>query len=204
MNIKDLDLRNMPFNPVSPIFMKELESKVPGIRRDFGIAGKKSVYTFIVLMYDPRSPFADMKDIDWWAKKYEAAEASGFRTVEKEGKTYFESIYETLLLGKSEDFVNAVVEYIAYVHNPVWTEIIYLSEMLLKYTQDALGGRTGDVNEIKTVSLINNRLDVLTNRAFNMSSETDLFKQKLYYRVEEYRLMLKPEDYAKRLLTGSK
>jgi hypothetical protein len=204
MNIKDLDLRKLPFNPMSNWFVRDIEAKIPGLKRDFVLPGKKAVYTFIVLLYDPRSPFAEMKDIGLWAKKYEAGEASGFRTVEKDGKTYFESCYDGLLLGKNEEFVNAVVDYVAYVHNPVWTEIVYLSEMLLKYTLDALGGRTGDVNEIKSVSLINNRLDQLSDRVFGLSEETELFKQKLYYRVEETRLKLRPEDYASRLLTGSK
>ena len=204
MNLRDLDLKKLQFSPIAPLFIKDIEAMVPGIKQDFQLLGKKAVYTYIVLMYDPGSPLASMKDIDWWTKKYEAGEAAGFRVRNEDGKTYFEKPYDSMFLGKDDDIVKAITAYVAFCHNPVWTEMVYLNEVLIKYTQEALGGRTGDINEIKAVAIINNRLDSLAERVFSLSNETELFRQKLYSRVEEARLMLKPEDYAKRFMAGDK
>lgn len=204
MNLRDLDLKKLSFNPVAPLFLKDIEASVPGIKQDFHVLGKKSIYTYIVLMYDPGSPLAAMKDIDWWTKKYEAGEAAGFKTRQEDGKTYFEKPYDSILLGKDEDMVKAITAYVAFCHNPIWTEMVYLNEVLVKYTQEALGGRTGDINEIKAVAIINNRLDALADRIFSLSNETELFRQKLYSRIEDARLTLQPEDYARRFIAGDK
>lgn len=204
MNLRDLDLKKLSFSPIAPLFLRDIEASVPGIKQDFHVLGKKLVYTYIVLMYDPGSPLAAMKDIDWWTKKYEAGEAAGFKTRQEDGKTYFEKPYDSILLGKDEDMVKAITAYVAFCHNPIWTEMVYLNEVLVKYTQEALGGRTGDINEIKAVAIINNRLDALADRIFSLSNETELFRQKLYSRIEDARLTLQPEDYARRFIAGDK
>ncbi len=204
MNLKDLDIRKLPFNPMAPLFMRDIEATVPGIKHEFHMLGRKSVYTYIMLMYDPMSPLVAMKDIDWWTKKYEAGEAAGFRMRQENGKTYFDKYYDSLFLGKDEDAVAAITAYVAFCHNPIWTEMVYLNEVLIKYTQEALGGRTGDINEIKAVAIINNRLDSLADRVFSLSNETELFRKKLYSRIEDARLTLQPEDYAKRFMAGDK
>ena len=201
MDLRDLDCSKMYFNPRSKGFVDEMNA-IPGIsKRKIGTIKQVNLYKYIVLMYDPYSPLvADMPD--WWARKFEAVEASGFKV---KADNTLQVPVERFLLGKNEAVNDAIIDYLAYINRPIWTKLIYLNEVLLYCTKEALGGKQGNTNDIAKIAKLQSEIATSTRDLMgeDLKEDTKAFKKRLYHRVEEARLAIRPEDYAKKIAGGS-
>lgn len=201
MDIRDLDCSRMYFNPKGQGFVAEM-NKIPNLsKRSIAPIKQNNLYKYIVLMYDPHSPLvADVPD--WWARKFEAIEAAGFKI--KDNNT-LQAPIERMLLGKNNQVLNAIIDFLAYIKRPIWNRLIYLNETLLVYTQEALGGAKGNTQDFVRISKLQTDILSATNDLMNedLAEDTKAFKKRLYHRVEEARLAIRPEDYAKKIAGGN-
>ena len=209
MHISDIDTSAMLFDPKAKGFLSTIKKTVPNIAtRRYRSMRDSDVLKYIVLMYDINSPI--IKEIDdWWKRKFEAAEAAGFKIIiEEDDKgnkiSKFEKETERMLIGNSSGVIDAIIDFLAYLKKPRWTELVYLNEELLNHTVEALSGNKGSAKDIKTVMMLHDSIgDVVTKFiGVNPKEETQKFIDRMYHRIEQSRLAIKPEDYAKRIQAG--
>lgn len=202
MDKQELDCAKMPVHPHAPHFQKWIKDSVPKmLERDMGTLDKWLSIKYIFLMYHFKSPIHEIVNVDWYGKKFEAAEAAGF-PIDK--KNRFKNDVTEALLGKNDGFNDAIVDYVAWLNNTVWTELIYLQETLMKYIKEALGGGVGDNKSVKLVQDIYDRMGTLIKRLMLEEQDSDDLIRRIYHRVEESRLAIKPEDYARKFLENDK
>lgn len=201
MNLVDLDCSGMIFSPRDPAFLKNISSTVPGLSsREIKPVKEGPLYKYIVLMYDPNSPL--VKTIgDYWQRKLEAVEAAGFK-IKDDGS--LEQATEDWLIGKNEGVIDAIIDFLAYLKSPTWNLMVFMQEKLLRYTNDALSSRRNEDTKVNEVYQIGTKIQELNTKFLGESieEETKKFLVRLRYRVEEKRLGIRPEDYAKRLAQG--
>jgi hypothetical protein len=194
----------MPMNPWHPHFSPYVKKNIPNMfKRDIGKLNPIECFRFIFYMYDIKSPIHEIPDLDWFGKKFEAAEAAGFELKkDKQGYLRFSTSVMDALLGKNEGFNDAIVDYLGWANSYEWTESVYLDETAMRYVKEALGGTRGDKTTIKAVQDIYERLAVLRKKMLFGNEDTEDLMRRIYHRIEESRLMIKPEDYARRLESG--
>lgn len=201
MELQHLDCKQMMFNPQEEGFTKSFRDLVPNIKlRDFKPIRDVHLFRYIVLMYDPKSPM--VRDVsDYWQRKLECVEAAGFR-VKADGS--IEKPTEEFLLGQNQVVIDCIIDFLAYVKAPTWSALIFMYEMLLKYTNDSFSPSGKDSTKVEEVYKISQRIQDLTTTFLGeqMAEETNKFKKRLMYRVEEKRLGIRPEDFAERLAKG--
>lgn len=201
MNLVDLDCSGMLFSPKDPAFVKNFESTVPGVSsRHVKHMKKEHLYKYVVLMYDPQSPLVKSVS-DYWNRKMEAVEAAGFKV--KSDYTLEQST-EDFLIGKNDDALDVIIDFLAYIKSPTWDLIVFMHERLLRYTNDALSNRRSEDTKVDEVYKIGSKIQDLQTKFIGeqQKEETKAFIARLRYRVEEKRLGIRPEDYAKRLAKG--
>lgn len=199
-----LDCRKMPIHPYDPSFLTWVKANIPKLleRKLEGIE-TQSAARYVILMYHEKSPIHEMINLDWFARKFEAAEACKFKMVKERNKpARFAKEVEEALLGKNEAFNDMIIDFVSWYNSTTWTEFVFLQETLMKYIKEALGGGTGDKNSVKTVQDIYDRMTTLQRRLMLGEQDSEELIRRIYYRVEESRLAIRPEDYARRLLEG--
>ena len=152
---------------------------------------------YIVLMYDPRTPMIEMTD-DYWSRKFEVFDMCGFR--QKNGK--FIDGAEDIALGRIEQVNDLIMEFLVQVAKPKWSYIIFLNESILKYTKQANNDiiKKGDVD---TMSALFEKLDEAVRSWMQSNSdETNAFMDRLYYKIHQELVKIRPEAYAKRIIAG--
>lgn len=152
---------------------------------------------YIVLMYDPRSPMIEMVD-DYWSRKFEVFDMCGFR--QKNGK--FIDGAEDIALGRIEQVNDLIMDFLVQVAKPKWSYIIFLNESILKYTKQANNDviKKGDVD---TMSALFEKLDEAVRSWMQSNSdETNAFMDRLYYKIHQELVKIRPEAYAKRIIAG--
>lgn len=201
MNLVDLDCSGMLFNPRDPAFVKTFESSIPGVSsRAVKHIKKDQLYRYVALMYDPQSPLVKSVS-DYWNRKMEAVEAAGFKI--KSDHT-LEQVTEDFLIGKNEEAIDVIIDFLAHLKSPTWDLIVFMHERLLRYTNDALSSRRSEDTKVDEVYKIGSKIQDLQTKFLGeqQKEETKAFIARLRYRVEEKRLGIRPEDYAKRLAKG--
>jgi hypothetical protein len=201
MNLVDLDCSGMVFNPRDSGFIKNFTSTVPGVSvRNVSPVKEAPLFKYVVLMYDPSSPVVRTIG-DYWQRKLECVEAAGFK-VKADGS--LEQSTEDWLIGKNDGVIDVIIDFLAYIKSPTWNLMVFMQEKLLRYTNDALSSRRNEDIKVNEVYQIGTRLQELNTKFIgeNIEEETKKFLVRLRYRVEEKRLGIRPEDYAKRLAQG--
>lgn len=203
MDYNQLDCGKLPIHPYSPTFTKWMEGNIPNIKkRDTGL-NKACGYRFAMFMYDHRSPIHELVDLDWFGRKFEAAEAAGFELKkDKHGNLRFDDKVLDALIGKNEDFNDLIIDYVSSQNQQVWTELVYLQETVMRNIKDVLGGDRGDSATVKMVRDIYDRMEILRKKFTMGEEDSEDLKRRVYYRIEESRLAIRPEDYARRLAEG--
>lgn len=152
---------------------------------------------YIVLMYDPKSPMIEMVD-DYWSRKFEVFEIAGFR--QKNGK--FIDDAEDIALGRLWQVNELIMDFLIQVAKPKWLYILFLNESILKYTKQA----NADVikkTDVDTMSSLFEKLDdAVRSWMQSNADETNAFMDKLYYKVHQELIKIRPEAYAKRIVAG--
>ena len=201
MHLQDIDTRDMLFDPKAGNFLSVMKNMVPNARtRNVNSVGELCAYKYVVLMYDVNSPL--VKDVsDYWQRKVEAVDAAGFK-IAPDGT--LDAKTEDLLLGKNTDVIDLIVDFLAYIKNPIWTTLIYMHERLLKCTSDVLGYGINESVKVDDVFKINNRIQELTTTFLgeSLKNETNDFKRRFSVLVEDKRLGIKPEDFIERMNNG--
>lgn len=186
-------------NPKNAATDEEVEEDL--VKKPKGLKPLKPVlvYKYIVLMYDPKSPM--VRDIsDYWQRKLECTEAAGFK-IKADGS--LEKDVERFLLGANEAINDIIIDYLAYMKSPTWDSLVFMYETLLRSTRESMSGRTSA--KVDDVYKISQHIQELTNKLIaedKLAEETDKFRKRLMYRVEEKRLGIRPEDFAERLAKG--
>src|ERR1035437_1003230 len=153
MSLETLNLSKMVISPSDPDVAKKFFKiiKMPEIEVD-----KDSLAKYILLMYDPNSPLIEIID-DYWNRKFEALELSGFK--QKNGK--FDKKVEDFVLGKSNEVNDIILDWLIYIAKPKCTHLIYLCEGLLRFTRQAEDGLNESKiapNDVKAVNEIMDKM----------------------------------------------
>jgi len=155
------------------------------------------VVKYIVLMYDPSSPMIEMVD-GYWERKFEVFDIAGFR--QKNGK--FIDDAEDIALGRIWQINDLIMDFLVQVAKPKWLYIIFLNESILKYTKQA----NSDVikkADVDTMSALFEKLDdAVRSWMQSNADETNLFLSRLYYKIHQELVKIRPEAYAKRIIAG--
>lgn len=192
---------------LSKMIVSPLDSEVK--KKFYAITGEcsaevdlTSLAKYILLMYDPNSPLIELID-DYWSRKYESLELSGFKI--KGGK--FDPKIEEIVLGKNNLVNDTIISWLIYIAKPQWTHIIFLCESLIRYTRQAEDGINDEKikpQDVKAVSDIMDKMaEVVKAWTFsNKDNETRDFLERLYYKTHQELLKIRPEHYASRLTGG--
>jgi hypothetical protein len=207
-DLKELDCDGMVIHPNSPKIVTYLESKIPLLKKfpaEYDKKGfkKSMVYRYVLLMYDPKSPIQEMMSLDWWAKKFESIAYAGFELKNgRDGHPRFDEQVLEMALGKIQEINDIVILFIAWINNYRWNHRVFLHESILQYTKGALAGDKESVKGISEVRALRSEINVLDKEMIRANEETEEFVSRFYYHIEQSRLAIRPEDYAKRLADG--
>jgi len=152
---------------------------------------------YIVLMYDSKSPMIEMID-DYWSRKFEVFDMCGFR--QKNGK--FLDNAEDIALGHIEQVNDLIMDFLVQVAKPKWSYIIFLNESILKYTKQA-NDKAVNKSDVDTMTALFQKLDEAVRSWMQSNSdETNAFMDRLYYKIHKELVKIRPEAYAKRIISG--
>jgi hypothetical protein len=192
--------------------IKFIEGKIPRLKTldskhwDKGFT-KSMIYRYVLLMYDPKSPIQEMHSLDWFGKKFEAVAYSGFKmTKGHDGYLRFDKKVFEMVMGQNDVIVDIIVNFISWVNNPKWNHRVYLEESVFQYTRGALAGdkEFAGAKATKEVREIRKEIASLDNEMARLNDETDEFKERFYYQIEQARNAIRPEDYAVAIAEGEK
>lgn len=194
MRLRETDYDRCWMNPFRPKFLSNIQKELLLFKEfDDTKLGKKRVYTWIVLMYDPNTPWK-MEESNYYNRKRECAIESGFEM--DAGR--FDKEVEEMLIGQNKTINAMVASFISRFANPEYTQLINLLELQTHVTRKMQRG-SYDHNTPKMLNAITDDINRITNRLFG-GGETDEVleaKKALYHEAEESRRRLNPENIAK-------
>lgn len=202
-NIKELDCSKMLINPSHPQLVSFMEKNVPSIKSikvDYKskVFTKSQVYRYILLMYDDNSDIQKMQQLDWFAKKYQAVAYAGFGF--KSGK--FIGDVDDMVFGRNDSITDIIIEFLAWSKNMEWQYTVFLQESMLGFVRDSVGRK---INKHKSSSEYMGLYKDFRKSAQEFAhifDETSDFVARFYYKLEEARNSIRPEDYSKSLANG--
>lgn len=207
-DIHNLDCSRMLINPLSPQLVTFMEKNIPRLKTikvEFQdrIFTKSQVYRYILLLYDPHSEINTMQNLDHLGKKYESCAFAGFKlTKSTHGGLRFTKEVDDMVLGKNEGIVDMIVEFLAWVNNAKWQYTIFLKEAMLNLTRDALGRKITQAKSSQEYMKLYRDSVTVVNEMSHVFDETEDFYNRFYYKIEEARSSVMPEDYARALTDG--
>jgi len=207
-DIKTLDCSKMLINPLHPKLVNFIEKEIPSmatIEVDYQakVFTKTMVYRYILLMYDKDSPVQKMHALDHFEKKYEACGYSGFKlTKGRDGYMRFDERVNDMVLGKIDAINDLIIEFLGYVNNAQWDYLVFLHESMLGFTRDAIGKKNRDAKTSKEFRALYDDYYKISNEIGHTFEETEEFVSRFYYKIEQSRLAVRPEDFAKAIDEG--
>lgn len=207
-SIKDLDCDKMIINPNSPTLVKFVEEKIPIIKKleiDYApkVFTKAQIIRYVLLMYDPNSEIQTRHSLDFFEKKYESCGYSGFELSKgRDGYMRFDSRVEDMVLGKNSAINDLIIAFLGYMNNTKWNYLVFLHESMLMFTRDAIGKNNRDAKTSKEYRALYDDFIKISNEIGNTYEETEEFVSRFYYQIEQSRLAIRPEDYAKSIANG--
>ena len=188
---------NMMFNPEKipegtsvTQFYKEL-GKIREFRASAGEGiDNNKVHLYILLMYDKYSPYRK-KYSDVLKRKIEVAHDCGFEVVEG---GVFDSPIEDMLKGRNVIVNKKIVQFVRMHRNYKYS---YQVSVEATYANLMLDIQSGGTKEIKTLGELRNELEENLLEMLNEDNNPYLKDEILRY-MENERLALRPEDFAKK------
>jgi hypothetical protein len=154
-------------------------------------------------MYDRESPVQKMHALEHFEKKYESCGYAGFRLKKgKDGYMRFDSRVDEMVLGKNDAINDIIIEFLGYVNSTQWNYLVFLHESMLGFTRDAIGKKNRDAKTSKEFRALYDDYYKISNEIGHAFEETEEFVSRFYYKIEQSRLAIRPEDYAKALEGG--
>ena len=193
MRLKEQDYDRCWMNPYKPRFLKSIQEELPTFKafeNDKVVLGKKRVFTWIVFMFDPSSPW-HVEVTKYYDRKRESAIEAGFDLVG--GK--FEEPVENMLLGQNNDVNELVASFISRFANPEYTQLINLLQLQYHLTRDMMRGKY-DQNTTKVLNFITEDINRLTRNLYGSGDVDELLevRKALYKEAEGQRVRLNPEN----------
>jgi hypothetical protein len=150
---------------------------------------------YIAIVYDSKSPlqaaFSDIKKV-----KLHGAELAGF--IKQEDGRFLENV--ELMMACKDAMVNKmIVRYVLSNKSATYSKFILYQELHAVEMGKLLSGEKG--TKIAEFDLLSDKLDEVRNDLFRKDNSPDLQKEFMAFYFEE-RLMLRPEDIAKKLKQG--
>lgn len=207
-DIKELDSSRMLINPLSPQLVSFIEKNIPSFKRaeveyQDKVFTKSMLYRYILLMYDKESEIQKMQSLDWFGKKSEAAACAGFKlNKSNDGYMRFDKRVDELVLGKSNDVNDLIIDFLAWSNNGQWQYIIFLQESMLGFTRDALGRKITKHKSSQEYMKLYQDFRMASKELGHVFEETEEFVSRFYYKIEQSRLSVRPEDYAHAITKG--
>lgn len=171
-------------------FYKEL-GKVKEFRASAGEGiDNNKVMQYILLMYDKSSPYR-AKFTDVLKRKIEVAHTCGFDT---EDGGNFEPPVEDFLKGRNRIVNQKAVAYVRMHRNFKYSYLVTIEESYYNLMVEILGGET---KKIATAKEVQGELEETLLEILNSDNNPYVRDEILRY-MEEERLALRPEDFAKK------
>jgi hypothetical protein len=148
------------------------------------------VNLFVLLMYDKGSPYRK-KYMDILKRKIEVAHDVGFDVIEG---GVFDSPVEDMLKGRNTILNKKIVQFVRMHRNYKYS---YQVSVEATYANLMLDIQSGDTKGIKTLGELRNELEENLLEMLNQDNNPYLKDEILRY-IEDERLALRPEDYAKK------
>ncbi len=200
-NFHTKEFSGMMYNPekipdgVSVLsFYKDL-NKVKEFKQSSGeMIDDNKVMLYIILLYDKESPYRK-KFNDILKRKVEVAHDCGFETIEG---GVFESPIEDMLKGRNEKVNRKIVEYVRLHRSYKWS---YQVSVEATYANLMLEIQGGDTKNMKTLKELRDEMESNLTEMLNGDNNPYLQDEMLRF-MENERLALRPEDYARRAREG--
>jgi hypothetical protein len=106
-----------------------------------------------------------------------------------------------MVLGRNKDILDMILLFVKWTNVKDYDYVVFLNEAMAQHTLSAMKNRQNskDIREIKELR----KEKVEIERAMSRDKEeTEEFISRFYYQIEQSRLSVRPEDYAKRLGEG--
>ena len=205
MNIKDLDLSSLKYNPGAKKSIKQLqEDHYPNFEftwyeNDKLVKYHEAILAYIILAYDQESPlFKTEKDHN--EKKIKAMLMA---EMEIDGDGNFDQpLRESLLYGSDSGIATMIAKYVYLFNSIDYAELVGMIEINFRILRDILNNKIKN-DTYKTLEATSDRIRELTKRVFG-GEETKDIKEKLYEQLNMSRLSFRPESIAKKIMSGEK
>lgn len=207
-NIKELDCSKMAISPNHPQLVNFIEKNIPSIKSinveyQNKVFTKSMVYRYVLLMYDKNSEIATMRGLDWFEKKYEACAYAGFKLKkEKDGYYRFDKRVTDMVMGKNKEVTDIIIEFLGWSNSAQYDYIVFLKEAMLGLTRSAIGREVVKHKSSQEYMKLFKDYKEASDELAKVSNETDDFINRFYYKIEQSRMAIKPEDFAKALKDG--
>lgn len=206
-DIQELDCSHMAIHPKSPQLVTFLEKNIPQLKlfKKFQdkVFTKSHVLRYIVLQYDPHSPIHKMNSLDYWGMKWESTAYAGFpqKKSRHDGHMRFDERVLDMVIGKNQDVLDMILLYVKWCNVKEWDYLVYLNEAMAGHMLNAMKSKQ-DIKSIKEVNLLWKEKSALEKKMSKENVETEEFVSRFYHQIEQSRLAVRPEDYAKLLNKG--
>lgn len=200
MTLKDVDCSRLSFDIYSETFVEDLKEKIPEFNEYEGKIDEFSVFRFVVLMYDMRTPL--IREIpDYYTRMYSVASMVGFP--QKKGE--FTEEAEQVILGKNDSVNNMIVAYTAYMGVPEYQYLMAYQALFASEYAKVLRGKGGKDSD-KILENASSKVEKYTRSIFG-SGDYDEYSQRrqaLYQKIERSKLELRPEKIIRRMVDDGK
>ena len=205
MNIRDLDLSSLKYDPSNKKDIKKLqEDHYPNFEftwyeNDKLIKYHDVILRYIILAYDQESPlFKTEKDHN--EKKIKAMLMSEME-IDEEGN-FDQPLRESLLYGSDKGIATMIAKYVYLFNNIDYAELVGMIEINFRILRDIMNNKMNKDSH-KSLEATSDRIRELTKRVFG-GEETKDIKEKLYEQLNISRLSFRPESIAKKIMSGDK
>lgn len=208
LNIKDLDCSKMIVNPLHPQLVNFMEKNIPSLKSmkiDYQdkVFTKSMLYRYILLQYDSNSEIQKMQQLDWFAKKYQSIGYAGFKLGKgNDGHMRFDKRVDEFVFGKNDVVSDMIIDFLAWMNNSQWQYIVFLQESMLGFVRDSLGRKINKHKSSQEYMKLYQDFRVASQDLAKIEDEPSEFVSRFYYKIEQSRLAIKPEDYASAFSSG--
>lgn len=200
MTLKDVDCSRLSFDIYSDTFIEDLKEKIPEFNEYEGKIAELSVFRWVVLLYDMRTPLLREID-DYYVRLYTVASMVGFPKTKDE----FLPEAEEIVIGKNDSVNNMIVAYTAYMGVPEFQYLMAYQALFASEYVKVLKGKGGKDSD-KILENASGKVTKFTRAIFG-SGDYDEYSQRrqaLYQKVERSKLELRPEKIIRRLMEDGK
>lgn len=198
MQLSDFDSSQFQYDPSKDYELNKLLKAHEDFQEKLGDdleKQRKTIFRYIILMYDIHSPLRIMFAEDF-KRKREAAVLAGFKMRKKNRK--LTPALEDILIGKNPTVNKMIIRYVLGFSNPDYLRLVVFKEMLGQMARDSINGKNVTPQNIKAFNELSESIEHLQDKIFG-SRESKELKEELYKTLEEEYFNLQPDMVAREL-----